>query len=122
MVSTFFYWFLLSIKLLIDSKLLTKAKEALMVEEFKIKKEVAWIFANILENDEPDQVKHLFELNIFEVLCDLLKFSNDALASVLLTALARLLDFDSDHNDKMLAERIQNHREESKLISWLLKS
>jgi hypothetical protein len=112
----------LSIKLLIDSKLLTKAKEALMVEEFKIKKEVAWIFANILENDEPDQVKHLFELNIFEVLCDLLKFSNDALVSVLLTALARLLDFDSDHNDKMLADRIQNHREESKLISWLLKS
>lgn len=109
------------IQLLMDSQLLVMAKAALQTEPFKIQKEVAWIYANIMENNSEEFVKYLFELEIFELLCPLFKCSDDCLGDVVLNALVHLLNYDAEFNDRRLAARLKNEREDSDSCAALVE-
>ena len=88
------------------------AKENVQNESQSVKKEIAWLFANALETTNSNQIKYIFDLRVFECLCELLKSSDASKVDIiLLRSLQKLADYDYENNERKLALFIWNEKE-----------
>ncbi len=87
------------------------AKEKVKDEDPKVQKEIGWIFLNALETISSDQLKYIFDLKVFDILCDMLKWVDASIFTRnLLRSLQILLEYDNQNNQNKLARYVMNER------------